>query len=109
MDNRRTDVAITRLCTGHAGVGEHLARFGMLESSICDACNVVDSIEHFLLHCQKYQHERAIFKVEIGRVVRPADFTVKNLLGGGDKSNAEKRMIRKLAKFLTSIEKVKTL
>ena len=62
---RRSQVLMNRLRIGHIGVREYLYRFRMAdgencENPQCDSEGIVETIEHFILQCPKYQRERSI-------------------------------------------------
>lgn len=80
--SRRVSVVLARFRMGHVGVRSYLYRFGMADTSTCLTCGVDDTIEHFLLSCTRYRHERlqlvaALQTLGVSRV------TVRILLGGG--------------------------
>ena len=57
---RKMECAITRLRIGHAGVLNHLYRFEMTDSPLCERCKIPETIKHFLMHCPKYYQQREI-------------------------------------------------
>ena len=67
IDNRRHVAQLARLRTGHCSLNQYLHRFGIEESPLC-ACNsgAIENVEHFLLHCRKYDRQRAILCKEVG-------------------------------------------
>ena len=48
-----------RLRLGHVGLNDYLHRFNMNDSNLCQQCKTPETIDHFLLNCQKYNVERA--------------------------------------------------
>jgi ribonuclease HI len=48
-----------QLRVGHAPLNDYLFRFKKVESARCPACgNARESVDHFILKCPKYEHER---------------------------------------------------
>ena len=69
---RQLDSVIFRLRLGHAGVLQHNYRFGMSDTNLCHQCNEEESITHFLLDCDIYNHQRTIFHIELAQLtLRP--------------------------------------
>ena len=66
----RHEVAqLARLRTGHCSLNQYLHRFGHSESPRCKCdSGAIESVEHFLLHCSKYdkQRSRLVRKVGVG-------------------------------------------
>jgi len=66
--NTRHQVAqLARLRTGHCSLNQYLHRFGIVDSPLC-ACNsgAIENVEHFLIHCPKYDRQRATLMKEVG-------------------------------------------
>ena len=53
----------SRLLTGHIGLNAYLFSRNLLSHNMCLSCNLqkIESIEHFLLKCPKYQSQRLHF------------------------------------------------
>ena len=79
---RRTETALCRLRIGHVGLKGHLNRFQLTNSPLCERCNVEETTEHFLLHCQNYAEERRKMtrNLQLENIVNP---DITDLLGGG--------------------------
>ena len=77
--SRRIEIVLNRLRIGHAGINQYLHRFGMTDGPLCSRCLVTESIDHFLLSCQKYTiaRTRMLVKLRIGGIW---PVTVKTLL-----------------------------
>ena len=62
--SRNSASLVFQLRVGHAPLNEYLHRFGKVTSAQCPACGAAkETIEHFLLRCPKYAHERwALFR-----------------------------------------------
>ena len=78
---RTVETTLARLRIGHVGVGQHLHRFHLAETNLCQ-CGEIDSIVHFLLQCPLY----AMARTELQETLHDfgVSITVQNLCGGGD-------------------------
>ena len=57
--SRKTASLIFQLRVGHAPINQYLHRFQKIESPSCPACgHPKETVEHFLIQCPKYAHER---------------------------------------------------
>ena len=66
--NTRYQVAqLARLRTGHCSLNQYLHRFGIVDS-LLRTCNsgAIENVEHFLIHCPKYDRQRATLMKKIG-------------------------------------------
>lgn len=90
--NRRETIVLHRLRMGHVGLFQYLHRFNMHDSNLCIECNRSETVEHFLLHCSKYDdhRQRLVSSLVALEIVNP---TVRELLGGGDYNIARGRKI----------------
>ena len=68
MKNRHMEKIIYRLKTGHNLLNGHLHRIGLHISGLCDLCEEIETVKHYLLDCIKYQQ----FQEEI------TNFAIKN-------------------------------
>ena len=93
--SRRVEVVMSRLRLGHVGVMQYLHRFGMSASSVCAACNVNETIEHFVLNCVGNDVPRTRMMEELNKIgiINP---TLSDLLGAGDHRNHIQYKINKL-------------
>jgi hypothetical protein len=60
---------LARLRTGHCSLNQYLHRFGHTDSPLCDCgSGAIENMEHFLLHCSRYdrQRSRLVKKVGVG-------------------------------------------
>ena len=55
---RRQASILIQLRTGHVGLNHFLHRIKATDSPLCRRCRCPETVEHFLLHCQKYTTER---------------------------------------------------
>ena len=81
MNNRREEVVLSRLRTGHAATKVYLHRFGWSHESKCDNCDAEDTIKHLLLDCPKYIHDRNKLIGDLAKY-NLQNFNLKTLLGG---------------------------
>ena len=82
FNERRMEIVFHRLRIGHVGLKQYLFRFGMSIEEECSQCKTVESVEHYLLNCKKYDNEREILKRELEKEDVP-DINIRILLGGG--------------------------
>ena len=76
----RTKMAtVARLCTGHCPLNQYLHRRGFEDSSECRTCRNgrVETVEHFLLHCDNHERER----MELLKKVGVGGMWIEKLLG----------------------------
>ena len=80
---RRMEIVFHRLRIGHVGLKQYMYRFNMSTEEECSECKTVESVEHYLLKCKKYNREREILKRELDKE-GVTDTNIKILLGGGN-------------------------
>jgi len=51
---RRKDVTITRLRLGRPFLNYYLHKIGARDSPLCEQCKVDETVEHFIMHCTRY-------------------------------------------------------
>ena len=56
--NRPTFTALNQLLSGHSILNSHRAKIDKNFSSICDNCQELEDVDHFVFHCGKYTTER---------------------------------------------------
>ncbi|KAJ7202248.1 hypothetical protein B0H12DRAFT_994680, partial [Mycena haematopus] len=49
---------LTQLRTGHIGLNAYLARFGAVNSALCQTCQEPETVNHFLLSCRRFRTQR---------------------------------------------------
>ena len=101
--SRVIETALARLRVGHAGTAQHLFRFGMSPSPLCD-CGEIDTISHLLLECQRYHEERShlIDSIKDEKINLP--MSLKMLLGGENTlSNDQQFSVQNLYTYLRDI------
>ena len=57
---RENECLLLRMRSGIIRTKKYLSKIGKSNSQECDICNVVDDIEHYLLHCKKYTTQRKL-------------------------------------------------
>ena len=77
IPDRRSVSTLVQLRTGHCMLNKYLYRIGKKDSPECTCEHGIESVEHYLLECPKYQGQRA----ELREAVKPGDMTVAKLLG----------------------------
>ena len=56
--NRPTFTALNQLLSSHSILNSHRAKIDKNFSSICDNCQELEDVDHFVFHCGKYTTER---------------------------------------------------
>ena len=71
---------ISRLRIGHTGLNSTLALMGKHESGVCNECNILETVEHVLFNCGKYDGQRdSLFNSFKNRPVSVVDLLGKGL------------------------------
>ena len=77
---RIRDVQLTRLRLGHVKLGKTLHNIGQRPDPFCQTCghNLVEDIEHFLIHCPKQN----LLQFQLKHILKISqdDFTIRNVL-----------------------------
>ena len=92
--NRREEIVLFRLRIGHINLRAHMSRFEIGNTNLCDTCQTPETIEHFLLECNKYQAPRNAMINKLQQM-NITNVTLKTLLGGSNHNNHIKRHIIK--------------
>ena len=70
---------IAQFRLGHAPTNQYLKRIGKVDSARCPACGEeVETVEHFLLRCKSYAHERWALTQHASKLHKP--MTMQTLL-----------------------------
>ena len=94
-EKRAIDVAYTRLRIGHTRLGSHMHRLKLQESPDCETCLKPETIEHFLLECNKYVTPRARMLLELRHLnLHPSQVTLEMLLTEGEEDQDKRKKIR---------------
>ena len=83
---------------GHVGVLSYLHRFGMSNTEMCPDCLVPDTIEHFLLYCQKYSNHRTKLITAIRNITNNHINT--SLLLGSKPDHKRYKILQKTATYI---------
>lgn len=71
---------ISRLRMGHTGLNLTLALMGKHESGMCNECNILETVEHVLFNCGKYDGQRdSLFNSIKNRPMSVVDLLEKGL------------------------------
>ena len=62
QSDRRKEVILTRLRIGHTWFTHNFILSGS-SAPVCDRCNTTVSVEHILVHCPKFLHQRCRFNL----------------------------------------------
>jgi ribonuclease HI len=67
INTRYQATQLARLRTGHCSLNQFLHRFGFEDSPMCECGNdVIENVQHYLLHCPRYEIQRATLMKEVG-------------------------------------------
>jgi|UniRef100_A0A2P2HYR2 ribonuclease HI len=106
--SRHMECTISRLRIGHVGVGKHLNRFNMRDSSLCQDCEVEDTVEHYLLRCSRYRDCRKIYFDELKEIGVQAN--LRSIMGEGNFTKRKvKKIIMALAKYIRATDRMQDL
>ena len=101
----RTDkqrlLGYTRLRLGYCNLNKHLKTIGLINNENCTECNTSETVEHYLLHCIKYENQRLKLKHSI--CVDNQQLTLPNIFS--NKTNNIKAVIE----FIVSTGKLTIL
>ena len=98
--HRASDTAAARLRIGHSELNEPQHRFRMSDTPLCDRCQTPETTEHYLIYCRKYIWSRRKMTTNLTKE-GINNITVQTLLGGGEYSMEQQRVITlELGKFL---------
>ena len=108
LKSRQMECALTRLRLGHAGVTAHLHRFNMKDTDQCETCGTRETIEHFIMHCDKYGVARGRMREELKNIGVPLN--LKNLFSGGAfPANKQKKIVKILSRYIQTTGRVSEL
>ena len=97
---RVVECSLAKLRIGHVGLREHLHRFKLVNSDLCN-CGEVESVNHFLINCVNYVQARDLLKSKLTSI--NVDFNFKNILGGRDfDQKKQRRIVDFVVEFLIS-------
>ena len=97
---RREEVVLYRLRIGHVGVKKHMHRFQMSESPTCEECDIDETVDHYLLHCGKYELEREAMRRRLREYGIPS-LSLKIILGGDPQyASLSRTILKELLKYI---------
>lgn len=99
MRNRKEDVLIIRFICRMLLTPALLNRFGLVDDANCSICAAIDSIDHILFHCKKFDRERLNLFRSVGFQTPRAD-SFKVLLQSTIHNTSN---IKTLVKFLMKV------
>ena len=97
--DRKTEVILTRLRTGHMDLNAYLYRFDMCYTDECSFCKIYEDVEHYLMHCHKYSASRLILFDRL-RSLGLEELSVGVILGGGCSGPRQRSILRATAAFV---------
>ncbi|KAJ6614771.1 hypothetical protein B0H10DRAFT_1723276, partial [Mycena sp. CBHHK59/15] len=53
---------LTQLRMGHVGLNAYLARFGAVDSGLCQTCREPETVNHFLFTCRRFCYQRGVLR-----------------------------------------------
>ena len=106
--NRRIETAMARLRMGHVRLQKHLYRFNLVENELCQCGEDEESVEHYLLQCNKYCDNR--IEMLCALIYLDVEPTLQNLLGGGNfVLETQNKITQLVSKYLEDTGKLRTL
>ncbi len=66
IKNRKHIAWIARLRTGHCSLNKYLHRFHITDDSTCECGEGEETVEHYLLRCEKYDRQRDRLRRKVG-------------------------------------------
>jgi hypothetical protein len=98
--SRKASSQIAQLRLSHAPVNQYLKRIGKVDSARCPACGAEqETIEHFLLLCPSYAHERWALERQAKKLRR--HLTMETILG-------KPEMVHPLANYIDATQRFQT-
>ena len=106
--DRPTFSALNQLLSGHSILNSHRAKIDKNLSNLCETCQEVEDVEHFLFQCAKYSIERDTLERTVEDILFREgcnDITCIDLrlLGGYNENiskNAQNELIAALVEFI---------
>ncbi|KAK9508588.1 hypothetical protein O3M35_006117 [Rhynocoris fuscipes] len=59
---------VSRLRSNHGICKDYLCRIGKLSSSLCDICNEIETLEHIVMQCRRYNAERNAMHCKLKKI-----------------------------------------
>ena len=107
---RALETVMAKLRIGHICLKQHLFRFHLAPDPLCD-CGEIESIEHFILHCSRYELQRNELYASVRRIDNDITLDLKTLLGGNSDLNEDQqhKIIKAMFLFLLKTKRLYTL
>ena len=78
--------ALLQILSGHTYdtlLNGHRAKINKAVSELCETCKVIEDIDHYLLHCQKYKKERDQLEIRVEEILNGAGLNeVADIMSG---------------------------
>ena len=104
---RRIETALCRLRLGHAGLNNHLYRFNMKDTNLCD-CGEEETISHYFLSCPLHDIHRNEMINSLNILNVP--LVLADILGGGEHVEAvQHKIINIIAIYLSNTKKMRDI
>jgi len=85
--HRREETVMTRLRLGHCALNKSLKLIGKHETGLCEWCQEVESVEHIIIRCRRYEAHRVIMRKKLRELgVQELTLTLKGVLNIGDRA-----------------------
>lgn len=91
--HRQTDYFLTQALSGHGSFGAYLKKIGKLEEDACVYCGQVDTADHTIFVCPRWEQYRFVTTQTLGREIA-ADSLVNLMLESREAWKVIHRMIR---------------
>jgi len=83
--HRREETVMTRLRLGHCALNKSLKLIGKHETGLCEWCQEVESVEHIIIRCRRYEAQRVIMRNKF-RELGVQELTLKGVLNISDRA-----------------------
>ena len=106
--SRRVETAMARLRIGHVRLQKYWFRFNLIDEEMCDCGEDEESVEHFLLECNRHSNHR--IKMICSLIYLDVQPTLQNILGGGNFAlEVQRKIIRIVSQYLEDTGKLMQL
>ncbi|KAL7280271.1 hypothetical protein ACG7TL_005184 [Trametes sanguinea] len=95
--NRQQCSILTQLRSGHASLNAYLARIKAIDSPLCAACGVPETVAHFLFSCKRFKEPRH----QLRQAVK-GPLTLRNTIGSADARTAVLSYVEATGRFTRS-------
>ena len=77
--DRRTEVTVNQIITGHCQLNHHMAKLSDQISGNCPNCGEEETIQHFIYECPAYKTERHFLENDIENILHRYNESGHNL------------------------------